>query len=193
MNRFVFVIACLGVLSISSAANAQAVKENIAVAHPADALSASDNQKAEKAGLGKKYVPIEKYDPLRNADQDIQDALTEAKRTNRRVLLEVGGLWCVWCRHMDDFFDKHSDVLALREKYFVTLKINFSDENKNEVVLSRYPKVAGFPHIFVLDNDGNLLHSQDTGELEEGKGYNTDKFTEFLKQWADVSAITVEK
>jgi|ERR1043165_2098949 thioredoxin-related protein len=129
------------------------------------------------------YVPVLKYDPARNADQDIQDGVAEAKRTGKRVLLEVGGDWCIWCHHMDDFFDAHPELLALREQNFVMVKINYSDENKNQLVLSRYPPVAGYPHIFILDSNGKLLHSQDTGKLEEGKSYNLDKFMAFLKEW----------
>ena len=136
-----------------------------------------------KAGSGK-YIAVHKYDPARNAEQDIRDAVAEAKREGKRVLLEVGGEWCIWCHIMDDFFEKHPDVLALREKNFVMLKINFSEENKNEQVLSRYPTVKGYPHIFVLDRSGKLLHSQDTGQLEEGKSYNLDKFMTFLKAWS---------
>ena len=130
------------------------------------------------------YVPVLKYDPARNADQDIREGVAEAKRTGKRVLLEVGGQWCIWCHIMDEYFEKHPDLLAYREKNFIMVKINFSEENKNVAVLSRYPKVAGYPHIFVLDNDGQLLHSQDTGQLEEGRGYNLDKFMAFLKEWA---------
>src|SRR5689334_17812027 len=72
------------------------------------------------------YAPVTKYDPKRDAAQDIRDAAAEAKRTNRRVLLEVGGEWCSWCHHMDDFFAANSDLTGLRDKSFVTVKINFS-------------------------------------------------------------------
>lgn len=130
------------------------------------------------------YVPVTKYDPSRNAAQDISDAVDEAKRTGRRVLIEVGGEWCSWCHRMDAFFEKNPDLLAMREKNFVMVKVNYSDENKNEAVLGAYPKVAGYPHIFVLERDGSLLFSQDTGELEEGKGYNLQKFMAFLMKWA---------
>jgi hypothetical protein len=41
-----------------------------------------------------------------------------------------------------------------------------------------------YPHLFVLDQDGMLLHSQDTSVLEEGPSYNLDKMTGFLKKWA---------
>lgn len=130
------------------------------------------------------YTPVAKYDPKRDAAQDIRDAAAEAKRTNRRVLLEVGGEWCIWCHHMDDFFVAHPDLTDLRDKSFVTVKINFSDENKNKEVLGQYPAVAGYPHLFVLDSTGALVHSQDTSALEEGKSYNLDRFTTFLAYWA---------
>jgi hypothetical protein len=66
--------------------------------------------------------------------------------------------------------------------------VNFSKENKNSEVLSRFPQVSGFPHIFILDENGKLLHSQDTSELElpEGssvKGHDKAKVFAFLKKW----------
>ena len=131
-----------------------------------------------------KYVPVSKYDPKRDADQDIRDAVAEAKRTNRRILLEVGGDWCSWCHTFDNFFEAHSDLIALREKNFITVKINFSEENPNKEVLSRYSPIPGYPHIFVLDSEGKLLHSQNTSALESGKSYDLERLTVFLKYWA---------
>jgi thiol:disulfide interchange protein len=130
------------------------------------------------------YAPVTKYDPKRDAARDIDDAVAEAKRTNRRILLEVGGEWCVWCHIMDEYFDKHPDLTALRDKNFVTVKINFSHENENKEVLTRYGPIEGYPHIFVLDSDGKLLHSQGTGVLESGRSYDLEKVNNFLKEWA---------
>jgi thiol:disulfide interchange protein len=130
------------------------------------------------------YAPVTKYDPKRDAARDIDDAVAEAKRTNRRILLEVGGEWCVWCHIMDEYFDKHPDLTALRDKNYVTVKINFSDENPNKEVLTRYGPIEGYPHIFVLDSDGKLLHSQGTGVLESGRSYDLEKVNNFLKEWA---------
>jgi thioredoxin-related protein len=144
-------------------------------------------QGSRKAGSGK-YVPVHVYDPARNAAQDIREAVAEAGREGKRVMLEVGGEWCIWCHHMDDFFKQNAELLAYREKNFIMVKINFSEENKNEQVLSSYPPVNGYPHIFVLDRDGKLLHSQDTGQLEEGKSYNLTKFMAFLKEWSPPGA-----
>ena len=131
-----------------------------------------------------KYVPVHEYDPQRNAAADIESAVAEAKRTKKNVLLEVGGKWCVWCRIMDSYFEANPDVLKLREDNFVTVKINFSPENENTAVLSKYGEIPGYPHLFVLDGEGKLIQSQGTGELEEGKSYDKEKFVGFLKKWS---------
>src|ERR1700730_7647113 len=129
----------------------------------------------QTAGQSKKYIPVLKYDPNRDAAEDIQDAIKEAQHTNRRILLEVGGEWCSWCHTLDRFFEAHPDLLLLRDKNFVTVKINFSQENENKEVLSRYGAISGYPHIFVLDSDGKLLQSQGTGVLESGKSYDLER------------------
>jgi thioredoxin-related protein len=131
-----------------------------------------------------KYVAVAKYDPKRDAAADIQDAIKEAQRTKKRILLEVGGQWCSWCHTLDRFFETHPDLLALREKTFVTVKINFSEDNANKEVLSRYEAIPGYPHIFVLDSDGKFLHSQGTSPLESGKSYDLERLTAFLKKWS---------
>ena len=169
MTAFIFALV------ITAAGQARAQK----------ATQSSLEQSGVKAqGTVPKYVPVHKYDALRNASEDLRAAVAEARRTGKRVLIKVGGEWCIWCHIMDDFFEKHPDLLSLGEKNFVILKINYSEENPNTEVLSRYPAISGYPHIFVLDNDGKLLRSQDTGELEEGKSYNLAKFQEFLKRWS---------
>ena len=131
-----------------------------------------------------KYQPVAKYDPKRNAAQDIDDAIKEAQRAHKRILLEVGGDWCSWCHTLDNFFEAHPDLVQLRDQHFVTVKINFSQENENKEVLSRYGPIESYPHLLVLDEDGKLLLSKDTGALESGKSYNLEKLTAFLKEWA---------
>jgi len=131
-----------------------------------------------------KYVPVTTYDPKRNAAADIQDAIKEAQRTKKRILLEVGGQWCSWCHTLDGFFETHRELTAFRDQNFVTVKINFSEENENKEVLSHYGTIPSYPYIFVLESDGKLLLAKDTSDLESGKSYDLEKLTAFLKQWA---------
>jgi thioredoxin-related protein len=131
-----------------------------------------------------KYISVTRYDPKRDAAQDIRDAIKEAQRAHKRILLEVGGEWCSWCHTLDRFFETHAELIQLRDKNFVTVKINFSEENENKEVLSRYGPIESYPHILVLESDGKLLLSKETGSLESGKSYDLEKLTAFLKEWS---------
>jgi len=130
------------------------------------------------------YAPPEKYEPRRNPEKDLASAATEAKNSNRNILVVVGGEWCTWCHIMDEFFRDHPDLKSLRDKNYVLMKLNMSRENENRAFLSRYPKIHGYPHIFILDADGKLIQSQATNELEDGKSYNAKRFKKFLGKYA---------
>src|SRR6187551_3363710 len=66
-----------------------------------------------------------KYDPARDAAADIRLALAEAKKSNRRVILDVGGEWCGWCHTLDRYFVEQKDLRELRDKHYVWLKVNW--------------------------------------------------------------------
>ncbi|HEX7572605.1 MAG TPA: thioredoxin family protein [Bacteroidota bacterium] len=138
----------------------------------------------EGGGGDATYVPVTRFDPARDAANDIRLAVTEARTSGRRVLLDVGGDWCIWCRRLDTLFTAHRELVEYRDAHYVVVKVNWSKENKNEGVLSRYPAVSGYPHLFVLGSDGSLVHSQDTGALEKGRGHDPEKVMAFLKKWA---------
>jgi len=125
----------------------------------------------------------DKFDPARDAAADVASAVAQARAQNKRVLVDVGGEWCSWCHIMDRFFAADAEARALRDDGFVMVKVNFSPENRNSAFLSRWPAIQGYPHLFVLGPDGALLHSQDTGALEAGKGYDRAKFVAFLEAW----------
>jgi len=121
------------------------------------------------------------YDPRRDPEKDLAAAGEEARQSNRKILVVVGGEWCSWCHTMDRFFHDHPELEALRDKNYVYMKVNMSQENPNRAFLSRFPKIHGYPHIFVLADSGTLIRSQATNELEDGKSYNTAAFKKFLE------------
>ncbi len=132
------------------------------------------------------YVPVDQFDPNRDAAQDIQNALTFAKAQNKTVLMEVGGEWCSWCKRLNKFMEDQKAIKEYLQANYVLVRVNYSKENENKEVLSQFPKIKGYPHFFILSAGGQLLHSQDTGELEEGKGYSEEKIMNFLRKWAPV-------
>jgi thiol:disulfide interchange protein len=128
---------------------------------------------------------VDFYDPARNPADDLKQAIPIAQKEHKRILLELGGDWCIWCKHMDDFYAAHPELLQFRADHYVLVKVNVSQENMNEDFLSQFPPAAGYPHLYVLDSDGTFLHSQDTAKLEDGAdSYVFDVFMAFLQKWA---------
>lgn len=129
-----------------------------------------------------------KFDPARDPAKDVAAAAATAKAQGKRVIVDVGGEWCSWCHILDRFVDDNADIRAQIDKGYVWVKVNWSKENKNEAFLGQFPKIKGYPHLFVLDANGKLLHSQDTDVLESGKGYDKAKVADFLRTWAPARA-----
>jgi thioredoxin-related protein len=126
----------------------------------------------------------EKFDPTRDSEKDLYSAVTLATKTHQHILLDVGGEWCSWCHKLDKLFQDNKDLSDFLHKNYVVVKVNYSKENKNETFLAKYPVIKGYPHLFVLDEKGKLIHSQDTGLLESGDHHDHDKVFDFLKKWA---------
>lgn len=132
---------------------------------------------------GKAESAREKFDPKRDPAADLAKAVQVATKENKRIILDVGGEWCGWCHKLDEFFRTNQEAAALLKAHYVVVKVNFSPENRNEAFLSKYPEIKGYPHLFVLEKTGKLLHSQDTGLLETGPAHDPAKVIPFLKKW----------
>ena len=120
---------------------------------------------------------------LMDAAKDIRDAVKEATKTDKRIILDVGGEWCIWCHRLDTLFIKNPDLYKYMNNHFVYVKVNMSKENRNKELLSKYPPIPGYPHWFVLDSDGKLLKSESSGEFEVGGKHSPRKVMTFLKEW----------
>ncbi|MHA4812364.1 thioredoxin family protein [Flavitalea flava] len=125
------------------------------------------------------------YDPAANAADDIAAAIKKARTENKHVLLQAGGNWCSWCIRFNGFVHADPQIDSLLNKSYVIYHLNYSKENKNDVVFARYgyPQRFGFPVFIILDGDGNRIHTQNSEYLEQDKGYSKIKVMEFLKQW----------
>jgi len=132
------------------------------------------------------------FDPARDPVADLATAKVEAQRGGKRIVLDVGGEWCSWCHLLDAFIEGDAEIRSFRDANYVWMKVNYSEDNENAAFLSQFPTIKGYPHLFVLDADGTLLHSQFTGELEadkgQPKGYNRERFFAFMKDWAPPKA-----
>lgn len=149
----------------------------IAVALFATAVNAQEQTAPKK-------VYNEEINPLEQIDQAIAQAQTEGKY----VICQVGGNWCPWCLRFADFITNDSTINAVIEQNFVFIHVNYHPRKAGEVgkaLMKRLNNAGrfGFPVLVVLDEQGNIIHIQDSGYLEEDKSYNAKKVLTFFQQW----------
>jgi len=123
------------------------------------------------------------YDPRRDPDKDLAMAEASATESHKRILMDVGGDWCVWCRRLDEFFANNADLRSVRDANFVLLKVNMSAQNENYTFLHRFPEIPGYPFLFVLDENGKVVTTENPSDLENGSGYDAGRVKKFLSSW----------
>jgi len=125
------------------------------------------------------------YNPEANAKKEIEAAAKEAKDAGKHIMVQIGGNWCVWCARFNDFVTKDGSLDSMIQKNYVVYHLNYSKENFNTKLFAKlkFPQRFGFPVFMVLDGKGELLHTQNSAYLEEGKGYSKEKVMEFLGHW----------
>ena len=125
------------------------------------------------------------YSPSVDAKVQVTEAIANAKKSDKHILLMIGGNWCRWCKMFDKMVVTNATVDSALKANYIFEHINFSKENRNLPLMTEleFPQRFGFPVFVVLDNNGKRLHTQNSAYLEEGEGYNVKRVIEFFEQW----------
>ena len=126
------------------------------------------------------------YPPIERAKADLEGALRQAAKADKRVIVDFGGNWCTDCRILDINMKKPENA-ALLEKHFVMVHVNVGDKgiSDNFDVAERYgiPLKKGVPALAVLDSDGRVVYAQKNGEFESMRKMDPKSVNDFLNQW----------
>ena len=136
-----------------------------------------------------KKVYNEDINPVEQIDQ----ALAKAKSEGKFVVCQVGGNWCPWCLKFADFITNDTTISKVIDDNFVYVHANYNprksggeEQTRQAAALMKRlnnPARFGFPVFVVLDEEGRVMHIQDSSFLEEDKGYNQEKVLRFFRNW----------
>ena len=128
-----------------------------------------------------------------NPIEQIDKAVAKVKSEGKFVICQGGGNWCPWCLRFADFITKDTTISKVIDESFVYIHVNYNprkSEGEEKMQLAKKmlerlnnPARFGFPVFVVLDEDGKVIHIQDSSFLEEGQGYNQEKVLRFFKNW----------
>ncbi len=127
------------------------------------------------------------YDESANAMAEVDAALARAQESNKRVLIDLGGNWCPWCRllagvmelpEMKPFMDQHFELVT------VDISSASGKIDRNLEVPARFgvEEVTGVPWMIVLAPDGTVLHS--SYEVTDENHEQPQEMADWLASWA---------
>ena len=141
------------------------------------------------AQMAQKKVYNEDINPIEQIDQ----AVVKAKSEGKFVICQVGGNWCPWCLRFADFITKDTAITKVINENFEYIHVNYNPRKsqgeekqaQGKALMKRLDNCGrfGYPVFVVLDEEGKVIHIQDSSFLEEGKSYSQEKVLRFFKNW----------
>lgn len=124
------------------------------------------------------------YDESADANADIARALASASAEGKRVIVVFGGNWCPWCRRLEHTFRNEPRVRDALAAGFHVVHVDTGARRsgRNAAINERYgnPMRNGLPVLVVLNADGTVHLTQETGALEQGNHHDPAKVLAFL-------------
>ena len=167
----------------SSEVNSVKESAKVEVAKTDSAAILEAKKKAAKEELAKLPKP---YNDKENAEEKIKDLVEQAKKENKNIMIQAGGNWCIWCLRFNQYVQSTPELKEIVDQNYLYYHLNYSPENKNEKVFAQYDNPGakfGYPVFIVLNQNGEMIHTQDSAVLEEGKGYSLEKTKSFFLKY----------
>jgi thioredoxin-related protein len=124
--------------------------------------------------------------PYLDAQQILDEGLSEAKRSGKRVFLHFGGPSCGWCHKLEGWMAK-PEIATIISKDFVDVKIDIERTIDGEKVMGKFTKTKGISWIAFLDDSGAIVADSGGPDTNLGFPYSKEEvagFVEMLKKAA---------
>jgi len=124
------------------------------------------------------------YDESADGPKQLSQALEQAKKENKTILLQFGANWCGWCHKLHKLFDTDQAIHSKLQKDYIVVMVDVNKGHNSDFSAKYGADKHGLPCIVILDSSGKHLNTKDTGELEEGDHHSPEKVLAFLNQWS---------
>ncbi len=122
------------------------------------------------------------YNEKADAKKEVAQAVAKAKKEGKHVFVKVGGNWCPWCILFHKYSQENTKVHKTLTDNYIEVLVS-ARENKSLLKTLGNPGRFGYPVFVILNAEGKVIHIQDSGNLEKGRGYDERKVNTFLLNW----------
>jgi thiol-disulfide isomerase/thioredoxin len=132
-------------------------------------------------------VIAQPYDEQANPDAAVAAAFDRAKKTHKRVLIDLGGNWCPDCIVLANFMQL-PEMRRFVEKHFEEVSVDVGRFDKNLQIPARFgfnTRLKGVPTVIIATPDGKMVNGDDVFATSDARHMTPQALSDYLARYAD--------
>jgi thiol:disulfide interchange protein len=132
-------------------------------------------------------VTLQPYDEAVNADAQVAAAFARAQKSHKRVLIDLGGNWCVDCLVLDNFV-RLPEMRRFMAAHYEEVLVDVGRFNRNLQIPARFgitKRLEGVPALLIVTPDGKLVNGGDIFATAEAHDMTPQAVAAYLAKYAD--------
>ena len=131
-------------------------------------------------------VIMQPYDARANADADVAAAFARARKSHKRVLIDLGANWCGDCIVLANFI-RLPEIGRSVDAHYETVVVDVGRFDRNLQIPARFgftKRLVGVPTLLVATPDGKLLNQNDVFAVSDAASMTPKILADYLAKYA---------
>ncbi|HEY0266555.1 MAG TPA: thioredoxin family protein [Rhizomicrobium sp.] len=131
-------------------------------------------------------VIMQPYDEQANADAQVADAFARAKKSHKRVLIDLGGNWCGDCIVLANFV-RLPEMRRFVEAHYEEVGVDVGRFDKNLQIPARFgftKRLEGVPALLIATPDGKLVNGDNVFATADARHMTPQALSDYLARYA---------
>jgi thiol:disulfide interchange protein len=157
----------------------------LAVVSPAQAATAPKPSIASFQQLP--VVTMQPYNEAANADAQVAAAFARVQKSHKRVLIDLGGNWCVDCLVLSNFL-RLPEMRRFMEAHYEEVLVDVGRFNRNLQIPARFgitKRLEGVPALLIATPDGKLVNGSNVFATADAHNMTPQALADYLAKYAD--------
>jgi thiol:disulfide interchange protein len=131
-------------------------------------------------------VLMQPYDEHADADAAVVAAFDRARKSHKRVLIDLGGNWCVDCVVLANFL-KLPEMQRFMAAHYEMVSVDVGRFDRNQQIAARFGitgRLKGVPALLIATPDGKLVNGDDVFATSDAHTMTPRALAEYLAKYA---------
>lgn len=131
-------------------------------------------------------VVMQPYDEHANADAKVSAAFERAKKSHKRVLIDLGGNWCVDCIVLANFL-RLPEIHRFMDAHYEIVAVDVGRFNRNQQIPARFgitERLKGVPVLLIVTPDGKLVNQGDIFATSDASAMTPQALADYVAKYA---------